>query len=212
MRDRTGEFFSTVQSFQKQRGDPLQSSGRPSCPLSWDGENELIAAANQIKLSLDGAQQILERLSELINSSGLFQDPAVAISDHSATLQQQLKQAAADVDLLAALSKECRGSAARIDSANNVVNSLRQELAQKTRALSDLLQMRARKVKQQSHRRLEFEGGPVSVVRRRPNAMASLVGEPDLCNSSASLSSFPEAGELEREPRQNQSQTQTRCV
>lgn len=155
--DRTKEFEKLITG----KGTAVKQSSRAPAVKSASAFNE---AASEIARGVHKTSQVLAKLTKLVQSQGLFDDPTEEING----LIFRIKQELAD------LNTKCDSAQQYVDSQKrgyrkgekgqdahhmNVVGHLKTGLAHTTKDFKTILEIRSNKIKDQQTRKKELTGG-----------------------------------------------------
>lgn len=191
-RDRTAEFFATVETFRKHRapgplpaGDaseqaliPVQSAVSAKNPLQ--AKSEFSQAASEISKSISQVSDKLAQLTKLAKQRTLFNDPASEINRLTYVIKHDLRTIDNDIETLTAMMAAHRGvQVTRHSQANSaqIVANLKSQLAKTTKSFTDVLHVRSQNLKASSSRRHEY-GVPGKTQPRKRMAFDFQVADP----------------------------------
>jgi syntaxin 5 len=182
-RDRSQEFFSTVASLKKQMQKPLsQANGRTlmtngtgldavpsqlSMPAptnrAFPQQSQFTQAAKHISQGIIHITEKLEHLAKFASKRSLFNDPMQEINQLTFVIKRDLTTLNSEIDLLQNFvtqnrQQEAMGTKDNAQNSDEIVNSLKRELATATHSFTDILRTRQQNLKDGSKRRKEFEG------------------------------------------------------
>ena len=193
VRDRTAEFFATVESLKKGgaavASPPSSSSTAPllnsatssfvsSSGSSSSSESSTLkarskfsAAAAQIGRGIFEVSAKLEKLATMARARSLFEDNTEKINEITYIIKTDINTLNNEIDLLAKfVAGEVGGPSGRDAKQNSdaIVNNLKTQLAHTTKSFAKVLQVRTKNLKEQNNRRKKFEGDSRSGISSRP--------------------------------------------
>ncbi|KAG5185958.1 soluble NSF attachment protein receptor [Tribonema minus] len=183
MTDRTGDFLSMVAALPP---PPPMDAKKMHIAPSVSTLSEFHGATSSIAKEIHVTSQKLSQLTKLVQSRGLFNDPAQEINELVHDIKQdiqgintQLDQAQTYVDS----RKTQMAGGAQGQHANhsiNVVGQLKAELLNATKTFKDVLQVRSSKLKEQAERKNTFFNQPSAVTLGKPAVYKPLTMSPTL--------------------------------
>jgi len=177
-RDRTAEFFSTVNAIQKQlelqSGAVSPPAPEPIIPFSEPlqditHKSQFTKAAQRISKGICVVSQDLEELVSLAKDRSLFNDPAHKINRLTSKVKSDINSLNKEIDALHRWASEhpSRGSRQSSLNSNAIVQNLQLELAGATKSFTEILQLRTQNMKDQNSRRKEFGSSSRASLRQR---------------------------------------------
>ena len=170
VRDRTDEFFHTVETFRKlaapsnpQNERRNHAARQPAHPTNQSaGEesasSELTQAASEISSNISTIEKHLRTLKQLAARQSLFNDPVQEINQITHVVKQSISQREAEIKLLSGLvSESTQHTQQQQHSYQAIVDDLKAQLARNTKVFTEILQLRNKNLKQQNSRRQNFE-------------------------------------------------------
>lgn len=156
--DRTKEFEKLVQG----KGSGTKQATRAPAVKSASAFNE---AASEIARGVHKTSQVLAKLTKLVQSQGLFDDPTEEINGLIFRIKQELAELNTKCDSAQQyVDSQKRGYVAKGDKGQdahhmNVVGHLKTGLAHATKDFKTILEVRSNKIKDQQTRKKELTGG-----------------------------------------------------
>jgi hypothetical protein len=208
-RDRSAEFFSTVQQLKQQRAEKEPFVENPSALTrrgnALNQRSQFSQAAAHIMQGIHSTSKKLEELTILTKNTSLYNNPVEAINRITYELKQDMETLQKEIDVLNVFVASQGPHASPQDGTHStiIVANLKDQLASQTKSFVKVLTQRTQNMKVQSTRRSHFEG--LSVQRKaRPHDFSSLldaadttaeVSEPEP-SSSTQLVAFESPGQV----------------
>lgn len=178
VRDRTEEFFHTVETLRRlavpsqgnQFNDNVPNhSDRNNIQVPEDsGSAELTQAASEISNNISDIEKNLKTLKQLAAKQSLFNDPIQEINRVTMLIKQSIAQREGEIKLLAAmLTERTEHTQQQQRSYTAIIDNLKSGLARNTKVFTEILQLRNKNLKQQNTRRKNFEADSGQGLRKR---------------------------------------------
>lgn len=159
-RDRSNEFFATVQSLKKKEGGDIQKrSDEPS------KKSQFTQAASHIMSGIHSTAKKLEELTLLTRKTSLYLDQSERINQITQELKQDMQTLKGEIGVLNKFVAS-KSTANNINS-SMIVDSLKAQLAKQSSSFVNVLKARTHSLKNQNQRRKHFESSKVMVKRKR---------------------------------------------
>lgn len=172
-RDRTRDWLKLIEVYKRSLPyQPVQPNKVQS------SNNDFTKAASFISRQIDTIEQKLEKLKTYAKKQSLFDDPALGISKLTRQIKDDISKRTSEIEML----NQTIGKGMPRKSINrqlhknysSMIEDLKKRLANNTKKFQEILQLRNQNIKQNLHRKTNFESQiPQSGLRKRnPNAFS----------------------------------------
>ncbi|BFZ54295.1 Integral membrane protein SED5 [Savitreella phatthalungensis] len=161
MLDRTAEFRSCVAVAHKSAPRTNKANKATNTPSNGPRKaSEFFSYAQSISHDIDRTSQKLQRLAQLCQKKGIFDDHTTAIQELTYVIKQDLAKITDDVKTLQGMSaknsQKSRGSGQQAAHVDSVVGSLNKGVNTATKNFKDILEVRTRNMRESKMRTDNF--------------------------------------------------------
>lgn len=163
MLDRTAEFQSCVAVAMKtavkrpRPGSSAAANGKTADKSQQPKKaSEFFGYAQAISNDIDRTSQKLQRLAQLCQKKGLFEDHTTAIQELTYVIKQDLAKITEDVKSLQGMSAKGREKGQQLAHVESVVGSLNKGVNTATKNFKDILEVRTRNMRESKSRTDHF--------------------------------------------------------